>query len=203
MKKILMMLLAMAIILCCGCEKKEEKVVEPQVTEMRYICELATMDCYYHSVVKENQKEVEHFLWWDKDRKFWMEYTGIVTVGIDASLVSIEIVENRVKITVPNAKVLSYKIDEQSFNEDSIIVDKNSVDITAEDQVRALKQAEVDMVKGVNENRSILENAEMRVQQLLEDYVNNIGELVGKQYQIEWVHIEDVSQKESSNENQE
>lgn len=191
MKKIVMVLLAVIMLSCCACEKEEIISVEPQITQMKYICELATMDCYYHSVVKENQEAVEHFLWWDKDRRFWIEYTGIVTVGIDASLVSIEVFDDTVKITMPNAKVLAYKIDADSFNEDSIIVDKDSVDITAEDQTRALKQAEEDMVKAVLEDKVMLENAKLRAQKLLEDYVKNIGHLVGKQYRIEWIYVEE------------
>ena len=111
-------------------------------------------------------------------------------MGIDASLVSIEVLEDTVKIAIPNAKVLAYKIDADSFNEDSIIVDKDSVDITAEDQTRALKQAEDDMVKAVSEDNVMLENAKLRAQKLLEDYVKNIGRLMGKQYKIEWIYVE-------------
>ena len=31
---------------------------------------------------------------WKKDRKFWIEYAGVVTVGIDASLVNMEAQDN-------------------------------------------------------------------------------------------------------------
>ena len=50
MKKMIALFLALAAILSCtACGQKEEApTVEPDVTEMRAICELSTMDCYYH-----------------------------------------------------------------------------------------------------------------------------------------------------------
>lgn len=53
MKKMIALLLALAALLgCTACGQKEEApTVEPDVAEMRAICELSTMDCYYHNVV--------------------------------------------------------------------------------------------------------------------------------------------------------
>ena len=52
MKKMIALLLVLAALLgCTACGQKEEApTVEPDVTEMRAICELSVMDCYYHNV---------------------------------------------------------------------------------------------------------------------------------------------------------
>ncbi len=51
-------------------------------------------------------------MFWYKDKKFWIEYGGIVKLGIDVSLVKIDIQDINVTITLPQAKVLSCKVDE-------------------------------------------------------------------------------------------
>lgn len=63
------------------------------MTEMRAICELSTMDCYYHNVAKYFEKDAQRGFWGigKKDKHFWVEYSGVVRMGIDASLVNIEV----------------------------------------------------------------------------------------------------------------
>ena len=36
----------------------------------------------------------------------------------------------------------------------------------------------------------LLANAQQRAQKLLEDYVNNIGNCVGKTYNIKWIYLD-------------
>ena len=44
---------AVLILSCTACQKKEQlPKVEPQISQMRSICELAVMECYYHNVAK-------------------------------------------------------------------------------------------------------------------------------------------------------
>ena len=83
MKKMIALLLALAALLgCTACGQKEEApTVELDVTEMRAICELSTMDCYYHNVAKYFEEDAQKgFLGiGKKDKHFWIEYSGIVS----------------------------------------------------------------------------------------------------------------------------
>ena len=110
MKKMIALLLALAALLgCTACGQKEEApTVEPDVAEMRAICELSTMDCYYHNVAKYFEKDAQKgFLGiGKKDKRFWIEYSGVVQMGIDASLVKIEVEDMRVTITIPEAMLM-------------------------------------------------------------------------------------------------
>ena len=59
MKKFIALLLtAFLIISCtaCGESSENKKITEPKVSQMKSICELAVMDCYYHNVAKYNEK---------------------------------------------------------------------------------------------------------------------------------------------------
>lgn len=201
MKKISTVFLAVVICLsltaCSGAEHSEKEIV-PQESQMKSICELATMDCYYHNVAKYSEEDASGFLWWKKDREFWVEYAGIVTIGIDSSLVNIEVADENVTITIPPAKVLGCKVDDTTLTEDSFIVARNSAEVKAEHQTEAFKQAQTTMQEEAENDTVLLASAQQRAQKLLEDYVNNIGDCVGKTYKIKWIYLENAEQLQNT-----
>lgn len=190
MKKFLCILLsALTLLLCASCSSKNEVDTGPQVSQMRSICELATMKCYYHTVAKYFEKDVEGSLWWKKDRKFWVEYSGIVTLGIDTSLLKLEIDGDRVIITMPEAQVLGCKVDENSLTEESFIVDKDSADVLAEHQTTAYKEAQIKLEEAAQKDSVLLTSAQDRAKELLENYVKTIGDLMGRTYTITFIGV--------------
>ena len=147
------------------------------------------MECYYHNVAKFNQKDAEGVLLWKKDKRFWVEYSGIVKVGVDASKVEMTINGTEVTITIPEAEVLDSKVDSSSLNKDSYIVAKDSAAVNADDEVEAFSVAQEEMEKEASGDKALLAAAQQRAQQLLEDYVLNIGSAVGKNYSIKWKYL--------------
>lgn len=160
MKKMIALLLALAALLgCTACGQKEEApTVEPDVAEMRAICELSTMDCYYHNVAKYFEKDAQKgFLGiGKKDKRFWIEYSGVVQMGIDASLVKIEVEDMRVTITIPEAKVLKCTVDSESLSQNSYIVDENSAKVKAADEVLAVSEAERQLEETAAKDKTLL-----------------------------------------------
>ena len=189
-------LVALLSFFCVACSKNEpaKKEMAPQVAQMKSIFELATMKCYYHNVAKYSEDDASGMLWWKKDREFWIEYAGIVTIGIDTSLVDIKIDEEQVTITIPPAKVLGCKVDENTLTPDSFIVASGSAKVEAEHQMEAFKIAQAKMKEEASSDTVLLASAQQRAQKLLEDYVNNIGNLVGKDYEINWVYLDNAEQ---------
>ena len=175
-----------------GCAGKESNIVkEPDITQIRNICNLATVKCYYHNVAK-SEKKAAHFL--EKDKKFWIEYTGVANLGIDMSKVKMEIDGINIKVTIPKAQLLNISIDETSLNDDSFTTSQdgwNKNEITADDQTAAINQAQKEMEKSVQENSALLVSAQDRAQKLIENYINRLGEAVGVEYTIEWVYEEE------------
>ena len=169
---------------------KEIKNIAPETSQMKSICELAVMECYYHNVAKYKEENATGILWWEKDRHFWMEYAGVVTIGVDTSLMNIEVKDENVTITIPPAKVLGCKVDETTLTEDSFIVAQNSAKVEAEHQTEAFKSAKDKLESEAKSNFTLLAAAQQRVQKLLEDYVTNIGNSVGKTYKIKWIYLE-------------
>ena len=216
MKRISALLLAIVTALGCTSCKSSPKEVEkptmqPELSQMQAICDLAVMDCYYHNVAKYKEEDAAGALWWQKDKHFWIEYSGVVKLGVDVSAVDLEINGTEVTITLPPATVLECKVDSDSLNEDSFIVDKDSAKIEAEDETRAFADAQSDMENKAKNDDVLLTEAQQRAKALLEDYVNNIGEAIGVEYNIQWVYLdnqkgtvgesENVTEQESLTEN--
>lgn len=195
MKKIrIIFTILLTMIFCGACGKPQEPAekvnVEPQTSQMKAICELATLECYYHNVAKYMEEDAEGFLLWKKDKRFWVEYSGVVVIGIDASKLQVEVEGTQVTISMPKAMVLSVKVDPESLTEDSFYVDKDSAAVSAQDATNAYKEAQDYMKIQAAGDSALLEGAQQRAQTLLEEYVNNIGEAMGVEYSITWVYPE-------------
>lgn len=194
MRKILSMLftfiLAITVLVSCSTPKKSKLNMEPDASQMKAICELAVMECYYHNVAKYFEEDAQGVLLWKKDKHFWIEYSGVVKLGIDISLVNIEIDNTIVNITLPAAKVLGVKVDSDSLSKDSFIVAKKSADIKAIDEVKAFAVAQSSLEETAANDTVLLANAQQRAQNLLEDYIINIGTAVDKQYTIKWIYTD-------------
>ena len=184
----------------CG-GSAQKNTMEPETSQMKAICELAVMDCYYHNVAKFKDEDAAGKLFWQKDKHFWIEYSGVVSLGIDASQVALEVDDTLVTITIPEEKVLRCQVDSNELSEDSYIVAKDSARISAEDEVAAFAQAQADLEETVASDTALLSSAQQRAQDLLEEYVQNIGEAVGKNYTIQWVYLDSADSAPQSETN--
>ena len=194
MKKLMCILISAVLTLSlAACSDTEPAPVdmEPKTSQMKAICELAVMDCYYHNVAKYEMKDAEGFLWWTKDKNFWIEYSGVVTIGIDVSRVTVEVDGTKVTISIPAAEVLRYTVDSSSLTEDSYIVAQDSAAIEAEDEIAAFSVAQADLEATASQDTALLASAQQQAQQLLEDYITNIGKATGKSYSIEWIYLDE------------
>ena len=192
-KKIVSMVLAAVMCMTCiSCGQKEQKMVEePKVSQVKAICELAVMDCYYHNVAKYFEEDASGIWLWKKDKKFWIEYSGVVRIGIDASQVQMEVKDKQVEITMPKARVMNCTVDAATLNTDSFIVASDSAKVEAEDQTKAFEEAQKNMEMEAAGDAALLANAQQRAQNLLEEYVKNVGGVTGKEYAINWKFIND------------
>ena len=192
-KTIISLLLIISVLpLMSGCNNSKYNT-QPDVLQVRNITNLATLECYYHNVAKGTKKPGTGILSvGEKERKFWVEYTGIVKLGIDISLVDMDINENNITITLPPAKVLGVTIDPNSWNTDSIITSEdgiNSNKIESADVTTAINEAQAKMESTAISNSTMLNNAQIRAKTLIENYINRIGEITGTEYTIIWNYL--------------
>ncbi len=205
MKKSILVVMSTILLLCTSCGKAQSSASdasidnEPKISEVRDICNLTTMECYYHNVAKFDKEDAEGFWLWKKDEKFWISYSGIVKIGIDGSKVTMDISDDdTVTINIPDAYVQSTKVDPDSLNDNSVYKDKDSVDIPAKDQTAAFAEAEANMKKQAEQDATLLTSAQQRAQKLIENYIDNIGDVVGKEYTIVWTYSDGTSESSES-----
>lgn len=176
------------ISLLSGCGKSEDKEAakstEPDIMQVRSICKLATVECYYHNVAK-SEKPAGTGIWHfgEKDRQFWIEYTGTVKLGIDMSKVQMKVNGTDVTVTIPEAEVQQVNVDDDSYNSDSYIFSEDGInknEITAEDATGAVENARNEMIKTAEENTALLVNAQERAKKMIENYIMQLGETTGQ-----------------------
>lgn len=135
------------------------------------------------------------------DKQFW-GYSDLTTV-----LNAIYAKTGQVTITMPKAEVLSCQVDQTSLNEDSYYTTREGLGaekINADDQTEAIKTAQENMLENVQSDESLLQQAQQRAQELLEQYVKNVGDAMGKTYEVSFVIADEagtntVSTDESDN----
>lgn len=184
-KRIILLSLLLSILLLSGCAAKEQPVKFPQLGT---ISELATLRCYYHNVAKYTAGE--NNLFQINYKRIWMEYSGVVTVGIDVSKVTASTPNENgiVKVTMPKAEVLSIDFDEESISE---LTDTGIfASISAKEKTEAFAWAQADMEVTARENALILMQGQARAKKVIEQYIEKVGETLNKTYTVEWVDVE-------------
>jgi hypothetical protein len=137
----------------------------------------------------------------EKDREYWVEYTGIAKVGIDMSKVKMTMgSENNITIYLPEAELMQMEVKEGSEKTISSEDGWNKNEITADDQTAVIQTAQEEMEATIKENAALLMNAQNRAKTLIENYITRLGEAVGVTYEIEWVYETETNTEESTGE---
>lgn len=177
----------LGIVVLTGCSAQQNK--EPDFSNVKEVAELSSLECYYHNVVRYH-KDAEGLLSWTTigEKNMWFEYDGIVRMGINIDKVTISKPDanNVVTITIPEVEVLGRPdVDTDSMTEP---VEANGwfTGMTAEDKKQALKDAQNDLLTTAQNDTQSKAQAMQRAKDLLEQYVKNTGEAVGKSYTVKW-----------------
>ena len=81
-------------------------------------------------------------------------------------------------------------MDSESLSQNSYIVDENSAQVEAADEVLAVSEAQRQLEEMAAKDKTLLANAQQRAKSLLEEYIKNIGEAVGEEYKIDWIYVD-------------
>ena len=159
------------------------------------MAKLSTLECYYHNVAKFH-KDADGWLfgWVDiGEKNMWFEYDGIVQMGIDVEKVSISSPDANgvVAITIPEVEILGHPdIDPESMT-DPIEINGLLTTISADEKTQILEDAQSNLVETANNDTVAKAQATERAKNLLEQYVKNVGEAIGKSYTVKWIQAEE------------
>lgn len=211
-KKIVsLVMICVLVVSVCSCSRQEGKEAKdaagvsqdilnasyPEISQIRSICELATLECYYHNVAKSRKEKEEGILHiGEKERVFWIEYSGVAKFGINIAKVNMETNGNEIMITIPKAELLG--MSEYSFTDDSYIASEDGINknpITAQNQTEAIAAAEADIEKMFADDDAMLMRAQDNAKKLIENYIKQLGEISGVDYRIVWQYEENLNEE--------
>lgn len=183
---ILITLLSINCLFGCGSQKQK-----PDFSSIKSVCELSTLKCYYHNVATY-EKNAHGLLkvFGSGYKKIWIEYSGIVNLGIDINKVDISEPDtnNVITIKIPDAEVQSTSLDKSTLSEP--LTDKGVfTKITTEEKTVALSSAQQNMKETAQKDTSLLAQAKEHAKLILQGYINNLGEEFNEEYTIKWVDV--------------
>lgn len=148
------------------------------------ISELTTIECRYHNVAVRDKKG--NFLGVGK-QYVWFEYDVIVSVGIDINEVQIQnpTPDGVVKIYLPPAKILGAKEDKSTISK-PVCELSAFTELTADDERKIITDG-VQRLKDDAKTQEIIHQAHDSAKDTIEQYVINMGNLIGKEYTVEWM----------------
>ena len=132
----------------------------------------------------------------EKDRIFWIEYSGVAKFGINIAKVDMKMDGTELTITIPRAELLG--LSEYSFTEDSYISSDDGINknpITAKNQTEAIAAAEADIETIFARDDAMLMRAEENAKKLIENYVKQLGQIAEVEYRIAWVYEDGEEEK--------
>lgn len=186
------LLLCISALLLSACQSPKSN--KEEFSSINTVCQLATLKCYYHNVAK-HEKEADGFFKFLGNigyKKLWVEYSGIVEVGIDVSKVKVSPANEKgiVSVSIPPAEILNVNFDTNSI---TIPITETGflTSISADETTKAFGFSQEKMKTVASEDKALLDRARNRAKKIIEGYIKNVGETVGKNYSVEWINLEE------------
>lgn len=181
------------IVILSGCSTQNEK--QPDFSGVKDIAQLATLECHYHNVARYHVEPTGAFfnLINIGEKNMWFEYDGTVKMGFNIEKVSVSSpdLNNVVTITIPEVEILGHP----DINEDSMTspIEANGwfTKLTSDDKKQALEEAQANLKDTADNDVRSKAQATERAKSLLEQYVKNTGEAIGKNYTVRWAQAEE------------
>lgn len=189
MKKYLLIFICLLSSICLtACDNKNAEI---ELEEVKKVANLAVFEVEYNNVVKTTVKKGTGLdALFEKDRKYWIEYTGVAKIGIDTEKLEVKVKDDKVRVYIPSPTILMMDMDDDKITSDNVISSADSIlnsnPITPEIQSSALDKGQENMKKTILQNKTLLESAQKRSKVLIENYINNISDITGVEYKITW-----------------
>lgn len=179
---------ALVLLIAVGCGKQEAPP-EPKLNEIRQICELSTLECFYHGVAKSKMDYKLLNAVGISNPRIWIEYDAEVELGVDMDKAKLSVEGNDITVSLPEAEVLEVDIDDDSYNKENIIAETlllKQLKPGNKEMNKAIKAAREDLETLAAGSTDQLEAARNRAEKLIENYINEVGAANGITYNIKF-----------------
>ena len=183
-------MLAIAVILLSAwfIFRPDNKTEKHDLFNIEMISELTTLECRYHNVAVRDK--AGNALTVGK-QYVWFEYDVIIDVGIDINEVRIEEpnTDGVVKIYLPPAKILGAAEDKATISKP--VCDLGWLTELTADEERQIINEGIQKLKSDAKTQEVIHQAYNSAKDVLEQYVINMGKLIGEDYTVEWIKVPD------------
>lgn len=171
--------------------RPDNKTNKHDLFNIETISELTTLECRYHNVAVRDK--AGNVLTVGK-QYVWFEYDVIIDVGIDINEARIEEpnAEGVVKIYLPPAKILGAAEDKSTISKP--VCDLGWLTELTADEERQIINEGIQKLKSDAKTQEVIYQAYKSAQDVLEQYVINMGKLIGEDYTVEWIKVPDEGQ---------
>lgn len=180
----------LGVVAVTGCAKAD---AAPDFSGVKDVAELSALECYYHNVVKYH-RDSDGWLFGlvnVGEKNMWFEYDGVVEMGLNIDQVKISEPDANgvVTIAIPQVEILGHPdIDTESMT-DPIEANGLFTTLTADERNQALADAQANLLEMASNDEHSRLQAKERAKSLLEQYVKNAGEAIGKTYTVRWEEV--------------
>ena len=153
---------------------------------LEMISELTTLECRYHNVAV---CDIEGNVIGIGKQYVWFEYDVIIDVGIDINEVQIDppSANGVVKIYLPPAKILGAAEDKTTISK-PVCELGIFTELTADEERQIIREG-VEKLKHDAKTQEVIYQAYSSAKKVLEQYVINMGKLIGEEYTVEWIKV--------------
>lgn len=174
----------------------ETTPVIPDVGQIQYICQIATVQCYYHNVAtarKQPGSGIAHL--GEQETPFWFEYSATATFGIEAGSITMNIEGDEIYVHLPHATILDGAVNVIPDSVSDPVCRpnawyRNDVEITAVDVTNAMSRANDRIYDQIVNDPYIINIADSQAQSLIQNYIDQIVSLSGREYEVHFVYDE-------------
>lgn len=186
-KQILFVIVVAAVSLAIGSliggkQSKPEITSDLITQQLRETSELTTLEYLYTNIGKfENDLD---FNGWNiplTTKEFIISYDGVIKAGVDLNEMTVEVNHQKIIITLPEAKITSHEIDEDSiqlFNESKNIFNPISVQDYVDFTKLLKEEKEADL-----QTKGFLEEAKEKSKDVLSSLIKS---MTNEEYEIEF-----------------
>ena len=169
-----------------------------EFSQVEAIGELATLRCFYHNVATFEEKGddfVNNILLFPfggyakvGHKQYWIEYSGIIEVGVDADLIRTygPDSEGVVRVYVPEARIMNVYADEKTLSEPFSSTGWFT-SISGAEKTQAFSAAQSKMREEAEKDTGLLRRARNNARLLVEQYIINVGKEIGAAYTVKWL----------------
>ncbi len=190
-------LLVILLLICVTACKKDNIELEKSLSKMTLTGDLITKKVYYHNVAEYDGSNSNFFRkLLGIDKKAWIEYTGLVDLGIDLTQVKVTTEGKKIHVLIPKTKISKPTV-KNTKNDDIVIYNSdgsilNLGEVSASEGTEAVGVAQTTMVESVQKDTQLLRMAQLRAKNVLEAKIKSFIEASDSSYYIEWEYADNI-----------